>query len=222
MIHPKWTSSCCHFKMDCPTDLRLQISSDGWSKDLFLILVFFWVGQFGNYFSGGLIYVGIFLGIQSNQRICGSACVFDGMGLFGVKFWSRDFWGFCWKPLVFFFKFDFCPRSVIPVIWNPEYPPGCLTMIIWVGIQLKRTIHLKKSFLKHFFKYKGLKREIELPRISNEHCRGFKRLQTGPLLRLSVKLFILINDFSFLSLVNKEHLCKHSHTVNSRLVDTPQ
>ena len=92
-------------------------------------------------------------------------------------------------------------------------------MIIWVGIQLKRTIHLKKSFLKHFFKYKGLKREIELPRISNEHRREFKRLQTGPLLRLSVKLFILINDFSFLSLVYKEHLCKHSHTVNSRLVD---
>ena len=31
----------------------------------------------------------------------------------GVKFWSRDFFGF-----------DFCLHWIIPVTWNPEYPHG--------------------------------------------------------------------------------------------------
>ena len=35
----------------------------------------FWVGKFGKYFLGGLIYAGIFWGYQNNLTICGSACV---------------------------------------------------------------------------------------------------------------------------------------------------
>ena len=38
-----------------------------------------------------------------------------GMGFFGVKFWSRNFWGFCLNPKGFFVGFDFCPHSIIPV-----------------------------------------------------------------------------------------------------------
>ena len=59
----------------------LQISSDGDDQRFFaalkfLILGFFWVGNFGKYciFLGGLISVGIYLpGIHNNLRVCGNA-----------------------------------------------------------------------------------------------------------------------------------------------------
>ena len=41
----------------------------------------------------------------------------------GVNFWSRDFLGSL-EALGIFLGFDFCPHSIIPVTWNPEYPPG--------------------------------------------------------------------------------------------------
>ena len=44
------------------------------------------------------------------------------MGFFGVNFWSRDFLGILLEALRIFFGFDFCPHSIIPVTWNPEYP----------------------------------------------------------------------------------------------------
>ena len=44
------------------------------------------------------------------------------MGFFGVNFWSRDFFGILLEALRIFFGFDFCPHSIIPVTWNPEYP----------------------------------------------------------------------------------------------------
>ena len=33
----------------------------------------------------------------------------------GVNFWSRDFFGFCWKPQGFFFGLDFWLHSIISV-----------------------------------------------------------------------------------------------------------
>ena len=44
------------------------------------------------------------------------------MGFFGVNFWSRDFLGILLEALRIFLGFDFCPHSIIPVTWNPEYP----------------------------------------------------------------------------------------------------
>ena len=58
----------------------LRTSSDGGDRIIFWgfefsIPGFFWVGKFGQYFLGGLIQVGIFLGIQTNMKIRGSARV---------------------------------------------------------------------------------------------------------------------------------------------------
>ena len=60
-----------------------------------------------------LMLSGNFKGSQIQQR-----------DFFGVKFWSRDsFWGL-FKPQGIFSGFDCCPHSIIPVMLNPEYPPG--------------------------------------------------------------------------------------------------
>ena len=40
----------------------------------------------------------------------------------GDKFWSSDF----------------CPHSIIPVTWNPEYP-------LWAWVKLKRTLKVSRS-----------------------------------------------------------------------------
>ena len=67
-------------------------------------------------FLGSLIKVGIFGGIQNNLKICDSSCVSwphsslnkaqpnlfcdcPGWDFLGVKFWSRDFFGFLFFPL---------------------------------------------------------------------------------------------------------------------------
>ena len=42
--------------------------------------------------------------------------------VFGVNFWSGFFWGVLLEALRIFLGFDFCPHSIIPVTWNPEYP----------------------------------------------------------------------------------------------------
>ena len=52
----------------------------------------------------------------------------------GDKFWSSDFLGFCLKPKGFLGVYDFCPRLIIPVTWNPEYP-------LWASVKLKRTLN---------------------------------------------------------------------------------
>ena len=44
------------------------------------------------------------------------------MGFFWVNFWSRDFFGVLLEALRIFLSFDFCPHSIIPITWNPEYP----------------------------------------------------------------------------------------------------
>ena len=44
------------------------------------------------------------------------------MGFFWVNFWSRDFLGVLLEALRIFLSFDFCPHSIIPITWNPEYP----------------------------------------------------------------------------------------------------
>ena len=138
---------------------------------IFLIPGVFWVGKFGRYYLGGLILVEIFGGIQSNLKIHGSARIsrlcatntiiqfliyfwcyiiilmlsgkFKGRGnqhgiLGGVNFWSRDFLGFVGRPR------DFAPHSIIPVIWNPEYPP-------WDLIHALPTLALEK--LTNLFLY---------------------------------------------------------------------
>ena len=40
----------------------------------------------------------------------------------GLIFGPGIFWGLL-EALGIFWGFDFCPHSIIPVTWNPEYPP---------------------------------------------------------------------------------------------------
>ena len=59
----------------------------------------------------------------------------------GDKFWSSDFFLFCFFFLEvqgIFLCFDFCPHSIIPVTWNPEYP-------LWAWVKLKRTLKFSRS-----------------------------------------------------------------------------
>ena len=37
----------------------------------------------------------------------------------GVNFWSREFFGFCWKPQGFFFCFVGSPREFFAFCWKP-------------------------------------------------------------------------------------------------------
>ena len=77
------------------------------------------------YFFWSLIKVGIFWGIQNNLRICDSYIIWCCLDIFMA-------WKFCnFGPGIFlvlfeaqrtFFGFYFCPHSIIPVTWNPEYP----------------------------------------------------------------------------------------------------
>ena len=46
-----------------------------------------------------------------------------GMGFLGVKFWSREFFGFLFEAPGILLGFHFCPHSFIPVTWNPDKPP---------------------------------------------------------------------------------------------------
>ena len=66
------------------------------------------------------------------------------MGFFGFHFWSRNFLGVLLEALRIFLSFEFCPHSIIPVTWNPEYPQpwgegelihkGCWFDILYVHV----------------------------------------------------------------------------------------
>ena len=69
-------------------------------------------------FLGGLIQVGIFWGIQNNQKNRISANKVQpnsAWDFLGIHFWSRDFFGFVRSSRDFFLSFDFCSHSIIPV-----------------------------------------------------------------------------------------------------------
>ena len=47
-----------------------------------------------------------------------------GMEFFGGLILVHNFWGVLFEaPGIFFGGVDFCPHSIIPVTWDPEYPP---------------------------------------------------------------------------------------------------
>ena len=89
----------------------LGISCDGDDRRIllglkFLILGFFWVGKFGKYLFGWLdlsrdswvyelTYTNIEFVMFKVSRVRNLAC----WDFLGVNFWSRDFFGFCWKYL---------------------------------------------------------------------------------------------------------------------------
>ena len=91
-------------------------------KGLFGVEIFdygiFWVGKFG-------FFILPCLEIKGSEI---QHAIFWGW-IFGPEI----FWGFCWKPLWFFGVLIFCPHSIIPVTWNPEYPlpPGHLLQCTW-------------------------------------------------------------------------------------------
>ena len=66
----------------------------------------------------------------------------------GVNFWSMDFWVLL-KVLGIFWGFDYCPNSIIPVTWNPEYPPlplpGCNVDTIYITIDQVPTSAVKDT-----------------------------------------------------------------------------
>ena len=93
----------------------LQISSDRDDRRMFLGLKFsvsgfFGVGKFWQVFFGQLDLRFMML-ITFNAFWKFSWLRDSAWDFLGVKFWSRDFLGF-----------DFCPHSIIPVTWNPQYP----------------------------------------------------------------------------------------------------
>ena len=108
MIHPKWTLSCFHFKVNCPSDPKgvPQISSDGWSNDFFGFEIFnsgIFLGRtIWRLFLGWLNLSKDILGIESNLRICGSTFLelsFDS-GIFGGFVGSpRDFLDLIFAPI---------------------------------------------------------------------------------------------------------------------------
>ena len=46
-----------------------------------------------------------------------------GMGFLGGWFWVQGFFGVLLEALGIFLGLDFWPHSIIPVTWNPKYPP---------------------------------------------------------------------------------------------------
>ena len=64
-------------------------------------------------FWGGLILVDIFWGIQ-NTSFFFRHWIFFWAGGGGVNFWSKDFFGFCWKPYGFFWVLIFAPIRSSP------------------------------------------------------------------------------------------------------------
>ena len=48
-----------------------------------------------------------------------------GMGFFGGLFLVQGFFWVLLEALGIFLGLDFWLHSIIPVTWNPEYPPGC-------------------------------------------------------------------------------------------------
>ena len=63
-------------------------------------------------------------------------------------------WGFLWLifgPGIFFgsvgsprvfWGFDFCPDLIIPVTWNPEYPPGLYRFCLFIFFNLPKSVNL--------------------------------------------------------------------------------
>ncbi len=47
-----------------------------------------------------------------------------------------------------FLGLDFCPHSIIPVTWNPEYPPGTLIHLLDKIIITVNCLHLRIPLLK--------------------------------------------------------------------------
>ena len=44
-------------------------------------------------------------------------------GIFGGLNFGPGIFGVLFEALGIFLDFDFCPHLIIPVTWNPEYPP---------------------------------------------------------------------------------------------------
>ena len=66
--------------------------------------------------------------------------------VFGVNFWSGDFLGVLLEALRIFGGFDFCPHSIIPVTWNPEYPqPWGKGQLRPQGFSLKKWVGREKA-----------------------------------------------------------------------------
>ena len=126
----------------------LRISSDGDDGRIlwvwkFRFRDFLGVGEFGKYFFWvAWFVVGIFSGIKNNLKVRDSnhgiyhgseaslrintnklARKF-GMAFFWVSFWSRYFFGFCWKPWGIL-GFWICPHSITdPRHLKSWIPPG--------------------------------------------------------------------------------------------------
>ena len=56
----------------------------------------------------------------------------SGNSCYGSEIRHEIFWGINFGPGIFL-GFDFCPHSIIPVTWNPEYP-------LWAWVKLKTCI----------------------------------------------------------------------------------
>ena len=107
-------------------------SNDFWGFEIFDSGILFCVGKFGKYFFGWLDLSGDLFGYskqsedswyRGSTRVSWLPLVFFRVISFpALRKFVREFFGFCLKPKGFFLCFVFCPHSIIPVTWNPEYP----------------------------------------------------------------------------------------------------
>ena len=90
--------------------------------DIFLLGFFFW--------KKNLTSIDLsrdFQGIRNNLKIHGSEMFKawkSDMGFWGGLIFGPGIFGVLLEALQKFLGFDFCPLSIIPVAWNPEYPLG--------------------------------------------------------------------------------------------------
>ena len=66
-----------------------------------------------------------------------------GMEFFGGLILVHNFWGVLFEALGIFFLgggVDFCPHSIVPVTWDPEYPPPPTPGKDWLRLKLENAM----------------------------------------------------------------------------------
>ena len=77
---------------------------------------------------------------------------------YGSKIQHGIFLGFVGNPRDFF-GIDFCPHSITPVTWNPEYPPG-------FKVAGYSTVQPKQSKLSSVESFRELLGKVSTPEVS--------------------------------------------------------
>ena len=110
---------------------------DFWGVEIFYFGTFFWVGKFWQVFIGVAWFKQGFFWIFKTNMF--PFFVLYHLMLSGNFYNSEIRHGIFWvlfEALGIFLGFKFCPHSIIPVTWNPEYsppPPELCVLLIQDG-----------------------------------------------------------------------------------------